>query len=160
MKQTILILTLLCAATSIQAQVGIGTTSPETTSILDLNSTTKGLLAPRMTTAQRDGITSPATGLQIYNTDNGAIETFTGTTGTWFTLGTGKGAIATNTAVGVNTLKSNTTGYSNTANGYEALKANTTGDFNTAMQEQQAMIEQQKNDYLLLLERIETLEKE
>ena len=43
--------------------VGIGTTSPAATSILDLTSTTKGFLAPRMTTTQRDAIVSPATGL-------------------------------------------------------------------------------------------------
>jgi hypothetical protein len=132
MKKTIYILTLLCAATLTQAQVGIGTTSPATSSVLDVSSTTKGLLAPRMTTAQRDAITSPATGLQIYNTDNAAIETFTGTAGEWFTLGTGNGAIATNTAVGVNALFSNTTGDSNTANGYQALYSNTTGQYNTA----------------------------
>jgi hypothetical protein len=132
MKKTIYILTLLCAATSTQAQVGIGTTSPATSSVLDVSSTTKGLLAPRMTTAQRDAITSPATGLQIYNTDNAAIETFTGTAGEWFTLGRGKGAIATNTAVGVNTLKSNTSGSKNTANGYYSLNSNTSGDYNTA----------------------------
>ncbi|MFT4875739.1 MAG: hypothetical protein ACI8S2_000468, partial [Bacteroidia bacterium] len=92
MKKTIYILTLLCAATSTQAQVGIGTTSPDASSQLDVTSTSKGLLAPRMTTAQRDAITSPATGLQIYNTDNAALETFTGTTGEWFTLGRGKSA--------------------------------------------------------------------
>ena len=132
MKKTILILTLLCAATITQAQVGIGTTSPETTSILDLTSTTKGLLAPRMTTAQRDAISSPATGLQIYNTDNRAIETFTGTTGEWFTLGRGKGAVVSNTAVGVQALHSNTTGDGNTANGTGALNSNTTGFSNTA----------------------------
>lgn len=48
--------------------------------MLDIKSTTKGLLIPRMTTAQRTGITSPATGLQVYDTDlnllyfyNGAV---------------------------------------------------------------------------------------
>ncbi len=132
MKKTIYILTLLCAATSTQAQVGIGITTPDASSVLDVSSTTKGLLAPRMTTAQRDAITSPATGLQIYNTDNAALETFTGTTGKWFTLGTGKGAIASNTAVGVDALKSNTTGGSNTVNGSDALYFNTTGSWNTA----------------------------
>jgi hypothetical protein len=132
MKKTIYILTLLCAATSIQAQVGIGTTTPDASSILDATSTSKGLLAPRMTTAQRDAITSPATGLQIYNTDNAALETFTGTTGEWFTLGRGNGAVTYNTAVGVYALQNNTTGNYNTANGYEALASNTIGYNNTA----------------------------
>jgi len=49
------------------AQVGIGTTNPDASSILDLTSISQGLLAPRMTTIQRDAIISPATGLLIYN---------------------------------------------------------------------------------------------
>jgi hypothetical protein len=50
------------------AQVGIGTTNPHTSSILDLTSTTQGFLVPRLTTTQRDVIASPANGLMIYNT--------------------------------------------------------------------------------------------
>ncbi|MGZ9734167.1 ice-binding family protein [Flavobacterium sp. GNP002] len=50
------------------AQVGIGTTNPEVSSILDIQSTNKGFLLPRLTTAQRDAISLPATGLLIYNT--------------------------------------------------------------------------------------------
>ena len=71
MKKTIYILTLLCAATSIQAQVGIGTTTPDASSILDVNSTSKGLLPPRMTAAQRNAISSPVAGLMIWCTDCG-----------------------------------------------------------------------------------------
>jgi hypothetical protein len=41
---------------------------PAASAILDLTSTTKGFLPPRMTTAQRDPIATPATGLSIYNT--------------------------------------------------------------------------------------------
>lgn len=52
--------------------VGIGTTSPNSSSLLDMTSTTKGMLTPRMTKAQRDAISSPATGLMIYQTDNTA----------------------------------------------------------------------------------------
>ncbi len=53
------------------AQVGIGTVSPEASSMLDITSTDKGLLIPRMTTAQRTGITNPATGLMVFdNTTN------------------------------------------------------------------------------------------
>ncbi|UCG88387.1 MAG: hypothetical protein JSW71_07550, partial [Gemmatimonadota bacterium] len=41
---------------------------PAASAVADLESTTKGLLIPRMTTTQRDAISSPATGLIIYNT--------------------------------------------------------------------------------------------
>ncbi len=59
--------------------VGIGTASPASTSALDITSTTKGLLIPRMTTTQRDAITTPATGLQIYNLDCQALNYWSGT---------------------------------------------------------------------------------
>jgi hypothetical protein len=49
---------------------GIGTTTPNSSSLLEIKSTTKGLLIPRMTQAQRNAITSPAKGLLIYQTDN------------------------------------------------------------------------------------------
>ena len=62
---------LLLATTQLQAQVGIGTTNPNTSAALDITSTTKGLLPPRMTYAQRQAISSPATGLMIYCTDCG-----------------------------------------------------------------------------------------
>jgi len=58
------------------AQVGIGTNTPNTSSILDLTSTDKGFLAPRMTSAQRTAIASPPTGLLVYQTD--------GTTGYYY----------------------------------------------------------------------------
>jgi hypothetical protein len=47
--------------------VGIGTASPNASAILELSSTTKGLLPPRLTTTQRDAVGSPAEGLLIYN---------------------------------------------------------------------------------------------
>lgn len=59
--------------------VGIGTASPAATSALDITSTTKGFLIPRMTTAQRDAITTPATGLQVYNTDCKMLNYWSGT---------------------------------------------------------------------------------
>jgi hypothetical protein len=51
------------------AQVGIGTTTPDASSALDITSTTKGLLIPRMKAAERDVISSAATGLMIFCTD-------------------------------------------------------------------------------------------
>ena len=56
----------------VNAQVGIGTTSPDASAELDISSTTKGLLPPRMTAAQRSAILSPATGLMVYQTDGTA----------------------------------------------------------------------------------------
>jgi hypothetical protein len=50
-------------------RVGLGTNSIASSSILDVRSTTKGLLIPRLTQAQRTAISSPAEGLMVYQTD-------------------------------------------------------------------------------------------
>lgn len=52
-----------------EAQVGINTTNPHPSAMLDLNSTFSGILIPRMTSAQKTAIVAPATGLLIYQTD-------------------------------------------------------------------------------------------
>jgi hypothetical protein len=51
------------------AQTGIGTSTPDPSAKLHVSSTDKGLLIPRMTIAQRSGISSPANGLMVYQTD-------------------------------------------------------------------------------------------
>jgi hypothetical protein len=48
--------------------IGIGTGTPDASAKIDVSSTTKALLPPRMTTTQRDAISSPADGLVLYNT--------------------------------------------------------------------------------------------
>jgi hypothetical protein len=50
-------------------RVGIGTTTPAASAVLDITSTTQGVLFPRLTTAQINAIVSPANGLTVYNTD-------------------------------------------------------------------------------------------
>ena len=70
MKKCFTILITLISVCTIRAQVGIGTTSPASGAMLDINSTTSGLLIPRVTQTQRDAIGSPSTGLLIYQTDN------------------------------------------------------------------------------------------
>jgi hypothetical protein len=63
----------------IQAQVGINTTTPDASSMLDINATDKGLLIPRVSIPDLNAatpITAPATSLIVYNTN--------GTTGTGF----------------------------------------------------------------------------
>src|SRR5262245_57513944 len=49
---------------------GIGTTTPDASSLLDVQSTSQGVLIPRMTKTQRDAITSPAQSLLIFQTNN------------------------------------------------------------------------------------------
>ena len=67
--------------------VGIGTSTPSASSILELSSTSKGMLLPRMTTTQRDAISSPATGLGIYNTTDNKFNYYNGTN--WTAVGVG-----------------------------------------------------------------------
>ena len=51
------------------AQTGIGTSTPDPSAKLHVASTEKGLLIPRMTSAQRTAISNPANGLMVYQTD-------------------------------------------------------------------------------------------
>lgn len=57
------------------AQVAVSSTpaSPDNSAMVDIRATDKGLLIPRMTTAQRTTISSPADGLQVYDTDTKSI---------------------------------------------------------------------------------------
>jgi hypothetical protein len=69
MKAIILSFVFIGLGFTTYAQIGIGTTSPAATAALDIESTTKGLLIPRLTQTQRNAIQSPATGLMIFCTD-------------------------------------------------------------------------------------------
>lgn len=69
---TLLIAVFLISASSSWAQVGIGTTNPNASAMLDVSSTTQGFLPPRMTSAQRTSISSPAAGLMVYQIDGTA----------------------------------------------------------------------------------------
>lgn len=68
--KALLLIFLLAIGFSIRAQVAVNTdgAAPDNSAMLDVKSTTRGLLAPRMTLAQRNAIVSPATGLMIYQT--------------------------------------------------------------------------------------------
>ena len=69
MKQFFTILAAIFLCTSTFAQVGINTNDADGSSALDITSTTKGFLMPRMTDTQRQNISSPAQGLQVFVED-------------------------------------------------------------------------------------------
>jgi hypothetical protein len=70
-KQILILLTILFSGLSTTAQVGISATNtpPNASAMLDVSSTNKGLLPPRMSTAQRNAIPSPADGLLVFDTN-------------------------------------------------------------------------------------------
>lgn len=69
--------------------VGIGTATPHSSAALHISSSNKGLLIPRMTTAQRLAIPSPATGLWVYDSETGAPWYFNGSD--WKRMGAAAG---------------------------------------------------------------------
>lgn len=64
---------LFLVATTSYSQVGIGTLNPDESAMLDIQSTTKGMLAPRMTAEQRIAISDPINGLLVYDTTENAF---------------------------------------------------------------------------------------
>jgi hypothetical protein len=74
-----LLLTAAAAAAQTPGSVGIGTSSPDAKAALDISSTDKGLLIPRLDSAQRAGIGSPPDGLLVFQTN--------GRKGFWYAVG-------------------------------------------------------------------------
>ncbi len=127
-------------------RLGIGTATPNTAAVLDVNGTgnLSAMIVPRATTAQRP--VTAANGMIRYNTNISAFEVYSNNQ--WASLVTGAGAGATNidglsdgkttggaevVFLGTNSGAANTTGGDfNTGVGYEALPILTTGDSNSA----------------------------
>ncbi len=89
----ILFIQLLLIVGSSQAQIGIGTSEPNASAVLDITSSNKGLILPRMSTAARELISNPAKGLLLYNTTTLSVETNTGdgTSPIWTSISGTKG---------------------------------------------------------------------
>jgi len=86
MKEKILLLLLPCFlfVENMYAQsVGIGTTTPDPKAILEIKATDKGILFPRLTTGQRNGIQNPPDGLHIFNTDERCLNYYDLTNQVW-----------------------------------------------------------------------------
>ena len=69
----------------VSGDVGIGVNSPVATAALEVVSTTKSFLPPRMTTSQRNAISSPATGSVIYNSTTNLLNHYNGSA--WLAVG-------------------------------------------------------------------------
>jgi len=104
MKQIFTFLVVILLTANTYAQVVIGTTTPDASSLLEVTSTAKGVLLPRMTATQRDAISSPATGLMIYQTD-GTVGFYYYNGSSWANVGYTDEFVSANTDVAANTLK-------------------------------------------------------
>jgi len=145
-----------------QAQVSISAegNDPNESAMLDITSTDKGLLIPRMSSAERADISNPANGLMVFDISTNTFWFYSDATSQWEEMG---GAIVSmlndlldaktdansvyigyqsgvnndgnnsNTAVGNKSLKNNTSGSNNLALGKSALLNNTTGNANVAL---------------------------
>jgi len=87
-KILFLLFAVLLIHTAAQAQIGLNTdgSNPDSSAMLDIKSTAKGVLVPRLTTTQRTAIKSPAKGLLVYDST---------TTSFWFHNGTAWSEITT-----------------------------------------------------------------
>jgi len=97
MKTLYILFILSFASISVQSQnnIGINNPTPDASAALDIVASDKGILIPRMTSAERDAITNPATGLMVFVNDDSSFYFFDGTSwssivgndGNWSTSG-------------------------------------------------------------------------
>ncbi len=89
------LIALLFAAGAFAQSVGINSdgSTPDGSAILDVSSTAKGMLIPRMTAAQIGAIADPANGLRAFNTDDGKIYVFLSSDNVWKELSYGTATI-------------------------------------------------------------------
>jgi len=107
-RTTILFFVLIMFVFISNAQVGINidNSAPDPSAMLDVKSTVKGFLPPRLTTFQRNTIANPAEGLAIYNTDVHCMEFYAGSANGWYCPCPSSGTLnCGNTAVNGNYLK-------------------------------------------------------
>jgi hypothetical protein len=88
MKKLLFSAALLVSAFSF-AQVGVGTTTPDASAQLDVTSTSKGLLPPRMTMVQMNNIATPANGLIVYCSDCATVGIHTYISPSWSAIYSG-----------------------------------------------------------------------
>jgi len=92
---------------------------PDTSAMLDVSSTVKGFLSPRMTTGEQNAIPLPATGLLVYNTTTGSLNVNTGTPASpsWTALATGVTSSGGGWGISGNSNTNASSNYIGTSNG-------------------------------------------
>jgi len=90
MKKIIFLVLILAATLTTYSQVAVNTDNslPDNSAMLDVKSTNRGMLIPRMNIDQLDSIQNPATGLMVYLTDLNEFMYFNGTD--WFLINSTK----------------------------------------------------------------------
>jgi len=84
MRVIFILITAILFLLNVNAQnVGIGTATPNAKAVLDITSTDKGVLFPRLTTAQRNAISNPPDGLHIFNTDERCLNYYDANNSAW-----------------------------------------------------------------------------
>jgi hypothetical protein len=148
MKSIVIGVLVFCAA-NLSAQVGIGTSVPDNSAMLDVTASDKGVLFPRLSSTQRAAIVAPATGLHVFDTNSNSLWYFNGSvwinTAAEATLGDVKSGFQANDHSGwlkldgrsVNTLNTNqqaaaialgfTTNLPDASSAYLAQKTGTLG---------------------------------
>lgn len=85
-QRAALLLVLFFLSISSTAQIGIGTVSPDASAVLDISSASQGMLAPRMSSAQRAAIASPAESLLVFDTTVKSFYYYNTLTSSWVKL--------------------------------------------------------------------------
>lgn len=94
--QALIIPSLALLPVILSAQVVVGSGAADGSAVLEIKGNNRGVLLPRLSTTQRNAVTSPATGLIIYNTSTNCLEVNTGTTSTpsWSATGCRTGTVS------------------------------------------------------------------
>ncbi len=87
----IIVATAISLSYTANAQVSINTdgSDPDPSSMLDVKSSDKGMLIPRLTQIQIEGITSPANGLTVFNTDDNKLYAYRDCSSLWIEIAVG-----------------------------------------------------------------------
>ena len=108
MKKILLCAVFIAASFTSIAQVGIGTANPDASAALEIESTTKGLLLPRMMLGQINAITTPAEGLMVYCLDCKTKGYFVNNGTEFINIRNGNGLITITTVVDITTTTGKT----------------------------------------------------